>query len=290
MSPPHKSSPKSSLAMLALLALAAAAGVLGTACYNPSITNGGFVCAEAGKRCPDGFECDSTNHCTATMKCSVTVTPICSDPPKTGATCNPACQTGCACGRCNVAGASTVCSQVVGSAKRGEVCNPTADNCVAGYICLLESCGTNLGRCYQHCTPSGGSAGATCPSGLACEIPILDGANKDTGYRTCSLQNQTCTPTTAAASSNGCPSPALGCYLATGGTTFCDCPNRAPPGVLGAACDVYNDCAAGLMCAPPSAGAAGNHCRTICMQQGQNTCPSGQRCVAVGTTYGYCST
>jgi hypothetical protein len=291
LSPLRRSSPKSLpgllLPSLVLLALVAVAGLTGAGCYSPSITNGGFICADAGKRCPDGFECDSTNHCTATAKCPVApVTPLCQDLPKSGATCNPSCQTGCACGRCNVAGALAVCSTTVGVAKRGEVCDPNKDNCAPGLICLLESCGTTLGRCYQHCTPSGGSAAAGCPTGLLCEIPILDGSNKDTGYKACSLQTQTCTPTATA--SNGCPSPALGCYLATGGATFCDCPNRTTPGVLGAVCDVYNDCAAGLMCTA-STGTVGNHCRTICMVQGQNTCPNGQRCVAVGTTYGYCN-
>jgi hypothetical protein len=262
----------------------------GTGCYNPSITDGGFVCADAGKRCPDGFECSATdNHCHATVKCSVTVAPLCQDTPKAGTACNPACQTGCACGRCNVAGKLAVCSTQIGTATLGQICNPSKDNCAAGLICLLEAdtCGANLGRCYQHCTATGATA-AQCGSGRSCEIPILDGSNADTGYKACSLMTQTCSPLATAAASNGCPAATLGCYLATGGATFCDCPNRTAPGILGASCDVYNDCAAGLMCTA-STGSVGNHCRTICMVQGQNTCPGGGRCNAVGTVYGYCN-
>jgi hypothetical protein len=270
---------------LLLVVVALSLPYLSLACYNPSISNGGLLCAEAGKACPDGFECNATDRrCYATVKCSVAaVTPICQDGPKAGAACNPTCQIGCACGRCNVFGANPVCTTSIGSAQLGQICTPGAkDNCAAGLICLLESCGSNLGRCYQHCTTS-----AQCSGGRACEVPILDGSTgRDTGYRTCSLAPQSCNP--VATTGNGCPSPSLGCYLDTDGTTFCDCSNSTPPLVLGGLCVSYNDCASNLVCAT-SAGVAGAHCRQACTVA-SSTCPSGQRCIAEGSTYGYCGT
>lgn len=270
------------LAGMALALLNAAAG-----CYNPTITDAGLICADAGKRCPDGFECATDQRCHAVVKCAVaTPTPICQDAPRSGTVCNPACQSGCACGRCNVSGAAAVCTTTVGTVELGQVCTPSKDNCKAGLICLLESdtCGGSLGRCYQHCT-TGGSAAAQCGAGRACEIPILDGAGKDTAYLACGLASQSCNPVVA--TGNGCPNAALGCYLMTTGLTYCDCPNRATPVILGGACDTYNDCAVGLVCTT-SSGTVGSHCRQICNGPAP-PCPNGQRCVAVGTTYGYCN-
>jgi hypothetical protein len=274
---------------VALLALGLGAGA-GAGCYNPSILNDGFICADAGKACPEGFQCDPmTHHCHAVEKCTVpTQTPLCQDDPKAGTACNPACQTGCACGRCNVAGKLAVCSTQIGTATLGQLCTPTKDNCAGGLICLLEpaTCGDSVGRCYQHCTTSGAPA-AQCGAGRACEIPILDTNGADTGYRACSLATQTCNPAAAAGTSNGCPSAAFGCYLnTTGGTTICDCPNT-PAVILGGVCSVYNDCAAGLVCTT-SAGSVGPHCRQICTQGAATGCPTGQRCVTIGATYGYC--
>ncbi len=253
------------------------------ACYNPSIQDGGFLCADAGKPCPDGFSCSPLDgHCHASP-CQK-VTPICSDQPAAGKACNPSCQTGCACGRCNVAEGAAQCSLRMGTKKLGEICAPNNDDCEPGFICLLESdtCGQNVGRCYQHCTTN---AQCATPAGRRCEIPILDGNNKDTGFLTCSLGSQACNPLVT--TTNKCASPGLGCYVNSAGATFCDCPNQMTPVVLGGVCTAYNDCAAGLLCTA-SPGLAGMHCRQTCSATGTNTCPSGQHCVAVGSMYGYC--
>jgi hypothetical protein len=265
------------------------AGVAGVGCYNPSILDGGLICADAGKRCPDGFECGATDqHCHAVVKCSAPAAPICQDAARSGAACNPACQSGCSCGRCNVAGSEAVCTPTVGTVALRQVCTPTKDNCAAGLICLLEAdtCGAGLGRCYQHCTTSG-SAAAQCGTTGACEIPILDGAGKDTSYRACGLGTQLCNPVLAANTNNGCPSTALGCYVNPAGATYCDCPNRATAVILGGVCEVYNDCAPGLICTD-SSGSAGRHCRQACTIVNP-TCPNGQRCIGVGAIYGYCA-
>jgi len=269
------------LALLALSLLSPAA------CYNPSIQDGGFLCAEAGKQCPDGFTCASDGHCraNASSQCHK-VTPICSEsPPDGGAACNPTCQTGCSCGRCNVVGSAPACVTNLGTLKVGDICDPSNDKCQPGDICLLEAdtCGKNIGRCYQYCTTN-----AQCASPIAgrtCEIPILDGNNNDTRYRTCSLGSQMCNP--MATTNNGCPNPGLGCYVNTAGATFCDCANRAMSVALGGVCTAYNDCGHGLICTP-QAGLAGTHCRQICLTSGTNTCQNGQHCMAVAGGYGYC--
>jgi hypothetical protein len=264
----------------ALLALLAAVG-----CYNPTIVNGGLICAggDGGARCPDGFQCSPVdNHCYQTGSACPTaaVTPICQEPPAAGSACNPSCQTGCACGRCNVGDdGAAVCAPFIGTQSLGQTCAPDRDDCQAGLICLLESCGARLGRCYQHCTTS-----AQCATGVSCDIPILDAAGNDTGFQTCDLAPQDCDPVAG----GGCPATALGCYLDGAGSTICDCPHRAL--AAGSACDVYNDCAAGLACVA-EAGVAGSHCRSICRPAASpSSCASGLRCVPTGSQYGYCAT
>jgi hypothetical protein len=257
------------------VSLAAASG-----CYNPTIADGGLVCADAGKACPDGFECNPIDHrChKPSGQCSApAVTPLCQDQPATGAACNPTCQTGCACGRCNVAGSSAVCSPTVGTKTLAQTCSPTQDDCGPGLICLLESCGTGLGRCYRHCTTAG-----QCTGGAACVIPILDGMSRDTGFKTCDLAPQDCDPIAR----TGCPNAALTCFVDDAGQTICDCPGRAVPVADGGACTVFSDCAPGLACVA-TAGIVGPRCRQICLQARPN-CSNNLRCVPIGARYGYC--
>jgi len=137
----------------ALLALVVAAAA---ACYKPNIMNGGLGCSDAGT-CPEGFVCSPIdNHCykpDAGPSCPANmahVTPLCSDPPASGSVCNPACQTGCACGRCTVVGTVTACT-VVGPKTEGSLCNPAADDCASGLGCVRELCGTNVARCRKFC-------------------------------------------------------------------------------------------------------------------------------------------
>src|SRR4051812_8681794 len=129
-------------------------------CYRPSIKDGGFLCAAPpAKACPDGFRClggvclsGSDGGGVDGMCTSGPVQPICDDQPGPGQQCNPACQTGCACGRCNVVDGAAVCTPA-GTQALGAKCNPNpgSDDCAAGLICLEETCGNRLGRCYRHC-------------------------------------------------------------------------------------------------------------------------------------------
>ena len=149
----------------------------------------------------------------------------------TGAACNPTCQTGCSCGRCNVQGAAPACVTDVGTKKLGEICTIGKDDCQPGYICLLEAdtCGQNVGRCYQYCTTN-----------AQCGVTVRDGP-----ARSRSSTATATTPSTARAvwarrratrwrrPATGARAPALGCYVNAAGATFCDCPNRTTPVVLG---------------------------------------------------------
>jgi hypothetical protein len=249
-------------------------------CYNPQIVDGGLVCADAGEACPDGFHCNPVDHrChKAVPQCSTApVTALCQEQPSAGTACNPTCQTGCACGRCNVAGTAAVCTETVGTKQLSQVCTTGSDDCAPGLICLLESCGAQLGRCYRHCTSA-----SQCQSGVACQLPILDSAGNDTNFKTCDLAPETCDPVAR----TGCLNAALNCYLDSGGATFCDCPSGNTPVAQGGACTGYNDCAAGLACVSV-AGVTGLRCRQLCTQA-RSTCNNGQRCIPAGATYGYC--
>ncbi|HET6282572.1 MAG TPA: hypothetical protein VFH73_16530 [Polyangia bacterium] len=255
-------------------------------CYDPNISNGGLLCA-ANAKCPDGFKCNP-----ADQKCYKTsggadarpdapictfpvVTPTCSDAPKMNQKCNPVCQNGCQCGRCNVIGKEPTCT-AIGAKTVGQVCNLSADDCSAGLICLQEACGGGtLGRCYKYCSKADQCGGPSC------QIPVLAPGNQETGFLVCDVAAQDCDPV----AKTGCPSPSLNCYLTSANQTLCDCPNRA--GMLGEACTIYSDCATGLVCVSNLAGLAGSRCAQICSQQSPN-CPAAMHCIPSGMKYGYC--
>src|SRR5690348_11448597 len=88
---------------VAILFMSAMAG-----CYKPNIIDGGLMCN--GQQCPDGFSCAQDHRCYSNLNCGAApVTPLCTDDPASGQPCNPVCQTGCPCGRCNFDGTKLVC-------------------------------------------------------------------------------------------------------------------------------------------------------------------------------------
>jgi hypothetical protein len=272
-----------------LLGMGAGLIISGVGCYNPKIQEGGFLCATAGTRCPEGFSCAADNRCRKNpvpipdagepMCKSPPVTPTCQEAARAGNDCNPTCQKGCDCGRCNVVGSVARCVPT-GTMKLGEICTlGNADNCGAGLICLQEVCGNGLGRCYRHCSTTD-----QC-EGTICQIPIEDAMGKDTGFRTCDVPGQACDPV----NNTGCPSPALNCYLTSANQTLCDCPNNpAQMGMNNDPCTIYSDCAAGFVCISGVGGVPGAHCHFTC-NVASPSCPSG-RCIPAGTgaMYGYC--
>jgi hypothetical protein len=277
-------------------------------CYKPNITDNGFQCAPTGKQCPDGYKCGTDNRCSikpvttpprdsATETVMMTdaggdsmcgaVTPVCQTGPATGDLCSPACQKGCPCGRCNVVNGKPACVPA-GTIKLGDVCTPGADdNCGPGLICLIESCGNGLARCYRHC-----SANDQC-DGTACTIVIDDDKGAPTPYTTCDVPPRVCDPVVG----TGCPDPALNCYLTSANQTLCDCPTGpAMEGMNNAPCMIYSDCASGFICISGVNGQTTPHCHFVC-DVAKPSCPSaggdgGQmRCVPAGTgaKYGYCA-
>jgi hypothetical protein len=267
------------------VALAAAAAVAG--CYKPDILDGGFKCATSGKACPEGFVCASDNLCRrpgshpqdASMCSQPPVTPLCTNAALSGI-CDPTCQTGCECGRCNVSAAGAAVCGSYGAKTLGAVCIiGNGDDCAPGFICLQETCGNLLGRCYRHCTDD-----SVC-SGRICQVVINDANDNPTSFRACDLAPQACDPV----NNTGCPSPALNCYLTSANETLCDCPNDpAHQGVMGDACTFYNDCAPSFICISNVGGLPGPHCHPVCSLTSPS-CPATRTCVATGSFYGYCA-
>lgn len=268
-------------------------------CYKPVIDDGGLKCASAGKKCPDGLMCGSDNRCRqmplvvmndasdgkimsdagdgpAESSCALpVVTPSCQDPPKAGQTCNPACQKGCACGRCNVVGKDTACV-AVGAIKLGDLCKLGAgDDCAPGLICRKEACGNGLARCYQHCTKP-----EQCSSPF-CQLSIDDDVGNATGFTVCDVALRACDPVT----NSGCPAAALNCYLTGASDTLCDCPaNPTKPAQIGEPCNFYNDCAGGLYCIGAVVAA---RCHFVCDVMNPS-CGNNGQCVPLGSKFGYC--
>ena len=270
-------------------------------CYKPSIKDGGLVCSPANA-CPDGYTCAADHRCwtvppvdsgmdlgkdTAPPKDTgeggvcVSPTPLCAAGPSAGEACSPACQRGCTCGRCNVVDGKPTCV-AAGTVKLGDPCNPSADDCEPGLICLLETCGNGLARCYRHCTSND-----QC-DGTACTITIDDSKGNPTPYTTCDVPPRACNPVDG----SGCPNQALNCYLTSANETLCDCPgNVAKQGMNNDPCTIYSDCAAGFICISGVDGQTTPHCHFVC-DVAKPSCPSSEpRCVPAGTgsKYGYCA-
>jgi hypothetical protein len=298
------------------LGMAVAAFALAS-CYKPNITEGGFICS-ARNECPDGFTCAADHHCWtvppvvmpmsdggmdkpmdmappkvdaqgtetgteggAEVGMCMAPAPLCSSGPDAGEACSPACQTGCACGRCNVVNGTPTCVSA-GTVKLGDVCNPNADNCAPGLICLSETCGNGLARCYRHCT-----ADEQC-DGSRCTITIEDSKGNNTPYLTCDVPPRTCNPVDG----SGCPSVSLNCYLTSANETLCDCPtNPAKQGGPNDPCTFYSDCGAGFICIAGVGGQTTPHCHFVC-DVSAPSCPNSEpKCTPAGTgsKYGYCA-
>jgi hypothetical protein len=297
----------------ALVAAAAALALVG--CFKPNYKDGGLVCAPSGKQCPDGYHCGADNLCelmpvttpphdsgpepgtdakndTTSPKTDggdggetggcVPLAPLCSDGPAAGEACSPSCQIGCACGqRCNVVDGKPACVPA-GTVKLGELCNSNADNCAPGLICLIETCGNGLARCYQHCTKT-----EQC-SGTACTINIEDIASNPTKYFTCDVPPRACNPV----DNTGCPSASFNCYLTNANQTLCDCPG-SKMGMNNDPCMLYSECAPGFICISGVDMQMSPHCHFVCdVSQGSKGCTNAEPVCTPGVTgakFGYCS-
>ena len=252
------------------------------ACYKPTITDNGFQCS-AALQCPDGYTCGADNHCSLhpltvvkpvdsgmdtgmmtmvdggpdAMMCATPVTSLCAAGPAAGDTCSPSCQNGCgACVRCNVVDGKPACVPP-GTVKVGDVCTPgDVDNCAPGLICLLESCGNGLARCYRHCTSND-----QC-DGTACTITINDNDNQPTPFTTCDVPARTCDP---GGSDDRLPGSRAGLLPHERGQDALRLPGKpATQGGNGAACNLYSDCAPGFFCIASGNGQTTPHCHFVC--------------------------
>jgi hypothetical protein len=264
--------------------------VLLAGCYKPNISDGGFKCAAGEKPCPDGFACSDLDRRCYLMPptgidagtCMTPIAALCAIEPMTGDACEPACQVGCDCARCNVdPDGMAICGGLGGTKALGAVCTPGAgDDCAPGFLCMKEKCGTNLGRCYRHCATD-----AQC-SGRFCQLRILDRSGNLTKFQVCEIAPSDCD----ALAGTGCPNAALKCYL-SGTQTLCDCPSGSTPApvMLNEPCVFNNDCATGLVCISNVGGLPGPHCHPVCALA-TGMCPMGRHCVASSVKYGYCDT
>jgi hypothetical protein len=285
------------------------ATLLFATCYNPQIVDGGLRCG-AGSECPDGFRC-SDGFCykagsippvggmgggggaggTGGM-CTVQMDPY---GPFTGCTpqapmgCDPVCQSGCACGeRCKLEGGPAICRAESGPfIGPYEDCDPRADQCRPGAICLQESrdkpaCGAH---CYRHCRTH-----EDCPN-ARCSVDIEFGSAA-TRFRVCSPPNDGCNPWGPARCNNpNRQAGVFGCYVMSGSfpdIAICDCAGTTK---IGAACRFEHECEPGLECV--SLGMA-RTCRRVCKVGAvavlAGGCPVGETCSPFqgGTMFGYC--
>jgi hypothetical protein len=265
-------------ALASVVALAAAAMFAG--CFNPKIVDGGLRCTEGGT-CPEGFRCSADGTCKkgGPMACQPTsphLDPICTPDP--GTDCDPICQSRCDCGRCNLDGAKLTCMPP-GTKQRGAVCDPDADDCAPGNICLWD-CAKTVGRCYRFCGKGAITHDELC-DGQACDVPVNDSDGGVTDLFVCQPPLKVCNPV---GTGMDCGNDALGCYVdGTGVSTTCDCKGKGQPGM---GCSVFNSCVPGYRCitigTPPT-----TTCLKTC-RLGGTDCPSGTCMSAGGSTFGFC--
>jgi hypothetical protein len=169
-------------------------------------------------------------------------------PPANRTTCDPVCQSGCACGeRCKLASGMPTCSAEGPSfVAQYDSCDPKDDRCSPGTICLQESpdhpaCGAH---CYRHCRSD-----ADCGSNAKCTIEVQFG-NSLTTSKVCSPPADACNPFGPArcSLSTARPYPTFGCYVMSAtypDTAICDCAGTTP---VGQACTYEHECEPGAEC------------------------------------------
>jgi hypothetical protein len=206
--------------------------------------------------------------------------------------CDPVCQARCGCGeRCTLEGGAAVCRNQAGPFQAlGQTCDPKADVCRPGTICLQESldhpaCGAH---CYRHCR-----ADADCAGGAKCAIEVQFGVSTTTS-RVCTAPAEGCDPYGAARCLNvgQRPYPTFGCYLMSSdqtNLTICDCAGTV---AIGMACTYQHQCVPGAECVLDGNARL---CRKVCSVElvvGPNPAPCALNQVCTpfpgSTKYGYC--
>jgi hypothetical protein len=263
--------------------LAFLVGCAGVGCYKPDITDGGLRCATGvdGGVCPEGFHCAPNGTCRAGPKmvcttASPAIQPLCT--AAIGAECDPICQNGCECGRCNLVGASLMCVPP-GNKQRGDLCNAANDDCAPGNVCIAYCGPSKPARCYRFCSKGETTDHSKC-EGNKCDIPVNPGVPPD--WIVCEPPLEKCNPV---GDNSDCKEPSTyGCYVGPTGSPVCDCRGTF---VEDGVCGPYNSCLPGLSCVQLRAGEPAL-CLKTCRLTG-NDCPGGAPCSPAGyDTYGFC--
>lgn len=268
-------------------------------CYNvDGIKNGGLACA-SNYVCPDGYGCrngrcykNGTDGGSSPSPdsdvgglCPAPFGPIagCSRSVESGSTCDPVCQTDCACNqRCHLSNTSFACQAVTATSFLAEyqACQTNeGDTCRPGTICLAEAESACGAHCYRFCREDG-----DCPTGSRCRDAIAIGdASVSSKVLTCSPPITTCNPI-GSADSTRCTDAGFACYV-FGATdpeqTTCECAGTIQ---AGGKCSQPHTCVPGYEC-------VNSVCRRLCLLQASSNpaCGAG-RCVSVfgSTRYGTC--
>lgn len=302
--------PPASPRLLAALLLCA-----GSACYSPTIRDGGFRCNTTlgASACPDGYKCDpGTNRCwrqgpvdardaagdaagdgAATDRGGTEVatdsgggTDAACFAPKAGCTpqgsgrCDPACQSGCGCReKCsvNTAGGLT-CNAPSGTGRRQllETCDITS----AGASAQTDNCAPGLVCLEDGCN---GRCYQFCHGDADCPGSTCS-RDAGGGVKVCDVPEVDCDPV-GTGSGTTCGTTQQACYLSPNvkDRTVCDC----PLGGVGenGACTLSRECLPRLAC-------VNGHCRRVCNLNGTGgvLCLGGS-CTALNgsSMYGYCN-
>jgi hypothetical protein len=208
-----------------------------------------------------------------------------------GTACDVVCQARCGCGQsCQVvAGVPTCRDQAAPYLDKGASCQPSADRCKPGHICLEELAGNNAcgSHCYRFCRTDG-----ECQGGEKCTIQIQLGP-MSSAYRACAPPAEACDPWGSARCANltARPSPAFACYVMGNAPnqTSCECAGSLK---IGSPCTFEHECEPGAECVQQQGLKT---CRKICNAElvvGPNPapCPAGQLCTPFtgSARYGFC--
>ncbi len=206
--------------------------------------------------------------------------------PDLWAPCSPVAQTGCMSGeKCTLAAMSVRCV-VDGTKATGELCGgSSADDCIKGNLCVVES--TGLNQCRQFCAVDGDCKK---PGPNAADPPHCLLTFMNTTAKACTVA---CNPVLNLGAS-GCAA-GMGCqiFAATGVAQATDC-TKVGAGVDNTDCTTNgnDDCSNGYGCVTQMP-AMTHRCRKVCrLSDGNAHCAglAGTACSTVGTNlpYGFC--
>jgi len=285
-----------------LVAALGATALAGAGCYSPSVVDGKLLCGPSNA-CPDDFSCvdgrcwrggvmtvdsGSTDDGPPPLDLACQL-PRCTPSAPVAGACDPACQSGCACGeKCTIdSTGAAACVKVTDLKQPFEACDIEVvagstirrDNCAAGSICLNpDPISTASAWCFALCASDNDCAAI---NSSCVHRPIGSTAAGAPVAQVCDVPFAVCDPIM----NTGCTGSKKFCYLASpdlAGNSRTVCDFTTGSSGPGESCGWSRDCFPGLVC-PPGVG----RCVAPCIN-GSNTCTVGT-CQPYGATYGYCN-